>query len=201
MARRIQSYGWRADTDEREAASIRAPQSGTRRVASPTKAIQHLVDRIAPTAEAILRQAASSYVGRTANPAARLLRHYAECERSHLVTLFWSSDIEEIQQLESALIQSFQHRLKQVNETDRSAGRVSRRTPWNCVYLSWSWKRDATKSVAGPFDVIHGVEWHGEPPLRRGRDVHPPQFLRVPARLDQEDAADILREAYPPRRR
>lgn len=198
MSNRVQRNGWRSDIAHQAAPSSRAPHSGTRRVARPTREIQRLVDFLAPTAEAIVRQSAESYVGRTANPAARLLQHFEKDDRRHLVTLFWSDDIDEVQELETALIRSFGRRLKQANLTERSRGRVSLRTPWNCVYLSWSWKVDARKSVADRFEEIRNVEWEGAP--RAARLSHTPQFLRVPPRFSREDASEVLKEAYPRRR-
>lgn len=146
-----------------------------------------LLDDLQASATRIAKGAREIYIGRTNDPERRLLEHHTDFERDWMAVLHWSSDQDEIEYIEEALIERTSFLLKQANEVVSATGRWHGH--WNCVYVSWARKASARAEPAPPAREVEGL---GHPRLVPdcGRFPRAPDLLR--AVLSREDAKVVL---------
>ena len=104
------------------------------------------VDQIYPEARTL-------YLGRSNYPERRLLEHRVRRDRPQMAILHWTSDWAEIAFLEEWLIGHYQSARKSVNKVKESAGKW--RGPWNCLYLSWAWKNEASRLPSSDVEFLN----------------------------------------------
>ena len=148
-----------------------------------------LLNNLGETIGRINRDARCIYIGRSSDPERRLLQHFVQCDRDHLAVLHWSSDLAEIERLESELIKGASYSRKLENEDAESCG--SFWGHWNCVYASWTWKNGAEDLSRTGFRRVDGL-YH--PRLLPDCSTFPkrPDYLK--AAVSAERAERILDE-------
>ena len=128
------------------------------------------------------------YLGRTGFPERRLLEHFANHGRSHLLLLLWAGSWDEAEFLEEALIRRFEHLSKLANESLESTGSFT--SHWNALYLSFTPKA-AIRALPGALDVpaLHWRRRIWPDPMFPGRPI----LLRSGAR-SRDGARQLLDE-------
>jgi hypothetical protein len=129
--------------------------------------------------------ASALYVGRTSFPERRLLQHYSNADRDHLLVLHWAACWPEVEYFEERLIEAFSYLNRVGNESLTSEGAHS--SPWSVLYVSFALKH-AIPVVPGSTAVFE-LHW-------RDRLWPDPAFPSVPtllrADLELEDAVAEL---------
>lgn len=108
-----------------------------------TEHADKIFDEIIWQVEDVLAVASKVYFGRTAFPEQRLLQHFVQSQRDHLLLVHWAANWPEAKEFEESLISAFkeQSKFKRVeNVSLGSDGTYS--SPWNALYISFALKHD-----------------------------------------------------------
>lgn len=103
-----------------------------------------MFDQFLLHAEDVLGIANKVYFGRTHFPEQRLLQHFVDAQRDHLLIMHWTANWPESKEFEEALISAFkeQSKFRRVeNEALGSEGTYS--GAWNALYISFALKYDS----------------------------------------------------------
>jgi len=129
----------------------------------------------------VLHVASELYIGRSGHPERRLLEHFVETGRDHLLLLHWAASWPEVEMFESKLIASCAKLARVQNQSHESIGK--HRSPWNVVYASFRLK-SRVKGIPGSHNVER-LHWR----LRLWpTQVIPCPMILLRARLEQDEA-------------